>query len=141
MSVEEEEKVAPAQIFIVEDHPTMRRMLKKVIERQPTLTVCGEAETMDEALRRLAGVEPDLVLVDISLRQQNGLELVAQLAAERPSLRTLVLSGEQKAVFVKEAMRRGARGFVTKGNMVTLLAAIHTVLAGGIYERGERNGR
>ena len=131
---------SPYRVFVVDDHPEVRRMLATWISRQSNLTACGEAESVTEALRRIPEAKPDLVLVDISLKQQNGLKLVKRLAKEQPALHVIVLSGQQKAVFVQEALRLGARGYVTKGDVNTLHDAIQAVLNGGVYV-SDGNGR
>lgn len=122
-------------VFIVDDHPAIRGVLARAIQRQPDLTVCGEAASVEEALARIPEAEPDLVLIDVSLKgSQTGLQLVAQLNAEQPALRMIVVSGQEKAIFAQESLRLGAQGYVTKGNIKSLMEAIYTVLAGDVYD-------
>lgn len=122
-------------IFIVDDHPAIRGVLARAIQRQPDLTVCGEAGSVEEALTRIPQARPDLVLIDISLQgPQTGLQLVAQLNQEQPALQMIVVSGQEKAIFAQESLRLGAQGYVPKGSVKNLLKAIYTVLAGEIFD-------
>jgi DNA-binding NarL/FixJ family response regulator len=88
-----------AQIFIVEDHPAVRRGYMALLQREPDLTVCGEAASGEEALRLIPYLHPDLVLVDLSLPQMNGLTLIAHLYQTQPTLPVLIVSSHEPKAF------------------------------------------
>jgi len=121
-----------ANIYIVEDHPLMQRMTKELISRMTNLQVCGVAASAQEALTQLPANEVALVLVDVSLPDMNGIELVQQLRAQYPELRCLMLSGHQEQSYVRRALAAGACGYIAKGNPFELRDAIAQVLQGEI---------
>lgn len=124
----------PARIFLVEDHALMRRQLSAIIDRAPDLVVCGEAEDVSTAAAGIARCSPDLVLMDLFLKDSNGFELLKELQAAYPQLPVLVMSLHQPKVFANRSLAAGARGFITKQDAVHhLLEAIQMVLRGGIY--------
>lgn len=120
-------------IFLVEDHDRVRRLLGKVIERSSGLTLAGEASTAEAALAQMGLRQPDLVLVDVSLPGMDGIELIRVLKERYPSLPTLAVSGHDESVYAAPALRAGARGYVMKGKLETVVEAIRHVWAGGIY--------
>jgi DNA-binding NarL/FixJ family response regulator len=123
----------PAQIYIVEDHAIMRQVLKEAIEKIPGLAVCGMATSGEEALAALVEIEADLALVDMSLPQMSGAELIGELHKQRPALYCLILSGHKESSYVEQALTAGARGYVLKGDPREIGEAIAQVLAGKIY--------
>lgn len=127
------EQTAVATVYIVEDHPVMQRMLRDLLNRLPNLRVGGVAGTAQEATGQILNREMDLVLVDVSLPDMNGIELVQALRAKRPNLRCLMLSGHQESNYVQHALAVGARGYIAKGNPLELQEAINQVLRGEIY--------
>ncbi|RYD43599.1 MAG: response regulator transcription factor [Verrucomicrobiaceae bacterium] len=121
------------KIFIVEDHPMLREGLVRSIEGKEW-TVCGYAESSAHALEEIPKLKPDLVTMDISLPDKNGLELVKDLRAMMPDLRILVLSMHDESLYAERAMRAGAKGYVMKGEGTeVILQAIDEVLKGGYY--------
>jgi DNA-binding NarL/FixJ family response regulator len=118
---------------VVEDHLILRKTLLKLLEREPDMVVAGEAGTAAEALAQVFEVEPDLILVDISLPGTNGIALVEQLRKKQPNLRCLMVSGHEESVYVREALKVGARGYVMKGDPGAILYAIRHVIDGNIY--------
>lgn len=122
-----------SNIYIVEDHPLMQRMTKELINRMTNLQVCGVAATAQEALAQLPAAEVALVLVDVSLPDMSGIDLVRQLRAQHPDLCCLMLSGHQEQSYVQRALAAGARGYIAKGNPFELRDAIAQVLQGKIY--------
>ena len=122
-----------ANIYIIEDHPLMQRMMSEFINRMPDLQVCGIAATAQEALDQLPTTTVDLVLVDVSLPDMDGIHLVQALHAQQPTLVCLMLSGHQERSYVQRALAVGARGYLAKGNPSELVMAIHQVLKGEIY--------
>lgn len=120
-------------VYIVEDHPLMQRMTQELISRMTNLQVCGVAATAQEALAQLPAAEVALVLVDVSLPDMSGIDLVRQLRTQHPELRCLMLSGHQEQSYVKRALAAGACGYIAKGNPFELRDAIAQVLQGEIY--------
>jgi DNA-binding NarL/FixJ family response regulator len=121
------------KIFIVEDHPLMRKTLSHFIQSRPGLEVVGTAETETEALQRLAEVESDIVLIDVRLAGVNGIYLAEQLQEKYPGLLCLMLSGYGEVTHIRHAFRVGVRGYVLKGKPAEILEAIQTVAGGGTY--------
>lgn len=122
-----------AQIYLIEDHPLMQRMMAEFINRMPDLQVCGIAATAQDALDQLPTTAVDLVLVDVSLPDMDGIHLVSELHKQQPALRCLMLSGHQEHGYVQRALAVGARGYLAKGNPLELVTAIQQVLEGEIY--------
>lgn len=116
------------RIFLVDDHPAVRQGLSLLLH-QEGIIVCGEAASREEALRYLEETDPDLVLVDLSLGNESGLDLIRDVAPR--GVATLVYSMYDDALHVEAAFAAGAVGYVTKREMAaTLIAAIREVLAG-----------
>lgn len=125
---------SPRKLLLVDDHPILRQGLAQVINRQPGLQVCGEAETGPEAMALIERTSPDLVLIDLSLRSGDGIELVKDVKARFGAVPMLILSMHDEFVYAERALRAGARGYVMKQERVDqLLEAIGRVLGGGIY--------
>jgi DNA-binding NarL/FixJ family response regulator len=124
---------SPARILIVDDHPVVRLGLRRAIEDSPFLTVCCEADSEAAALQSLRRSRPDLAVVDLSLGQGNGLDLIRQLHDALPDLPVLVLSIHDETLFAERALKAGARGYVMKQEpLEQLVEAIERVLAGQI---------
>lgn len=122
------------RIVIVDDHPIVRQGLSQLFEQEPDLSVSGEAEDVDGAIDLIARTLPDLVLLDISLRYSNGLDLIRFLRSNYPEIHVLVLSLHETAAYAERVIQIGARGFVSKAEPVdNMLAAVRSVLRGGIY--------
>jgi len=125
---------APRRIVLVDDHPIVRDGLKQMIEQDPSLQVCGEAGSADEALEVVEAQHPDLVLVDVFLDGINGIELTKMLCERDPSACVLVLSMHDETLYAERAVRAGAKGYVMKQQASrTILEAIHAVIRGLIY--------
>lgn len=122
------------RLLIVDDHPIVRQGLRRVIDQEEDLDVCGEAETVREARAAIRERRPDAVIVDISLRQGDGLELVRDVRAQYPSLPILVLSMHDEAIYAERMLSAGANGYIMKqAASEQFLAAVRRVLDGGIY--------
>ena len=122
------------RILIVDDHPIVREGLLQSINREPDLTVCGQAENAYQALNALTKLKPDLALVDISMPGKNGLELVKDIHAMHPAVQVLVLSMHDESLYAERLLRAGARGYVMKHERPEkLVAAIRHVLGGKTY--------
>ncbi len=122
-----------ARIFVIEDHPLMREVLRDYLGAMPGVEICGEATSGEEALERLDEVEADLLLVDTTLGGMNGIDFVKRVAARWTDLPCLMLSGHGQEGYVERALHAGARGYVLKGNPAELPRAIEKVLGGEVY--------
>lgn len=121
----------PLRILIVDDHPMVREGLTLRISTQPDLQVCGEAASEGEALSLVKQFTPDLVLIDISLKGGNGIDLIKQIKSLYPNVKMLVVSGFQESLYAERAFRAGALGYLNKQESHDrVLDAIRTVLAG-----------
>lgn len=130
------------RIVIVDDHPLMRKGLVMSIESETDLTVCAQASTAEDALGIVESEEPDLVIVDVSLPGMSGLELIKQIHAIRPAMKTLVVSRHDESLYAERAIRAGARGYVMKLEAADVMVkAIRRVMNGGIYVSEEINER
>ena len=126
--------VKKTRVLIVDDHPMTRAGLVHVINHQPDLTVCGEAESAARALDILDSSRPDLLLIDITLPGKSGLELIKDVKAMRPELLMLVISMHDESLYADRVLRAGARGYITKHEGgEKLMEAIRHVLCGKIY--------
>jgi DNA-binding NarL/FixJ family response regulator len=120
--------------MIVDDHPIVRQGLAQLIAEQDDLEICGQAEDGAKALAVVKGLKPDVVVVDLSLPDRSGLELVKELHETWPGLALLVLSMHDEAVHAERAIRAGARGYIMKHEATDrVLTAIRRVLAGQVY--------
>jgi DNA-binding NarL/FixJ family response regulator len=129
-----EQESSRRKILIVDDHPIFREGLAQSINREQSLAVCGEAENAAQALDAAARLNPDLVIVDITLPGKSGLELIKELRGHWPHLPVLAVSMHDEALYAGRILRAGARGYVMKQETPqVLLRAIHHVLSGGIY--------
>jgi DNA-binding NarL/FixJ family response regulator len=123
-----------ARILIVDDHPLFRRGLAATIGDESDLEVCGEAADACEALRQVAALDPDLVIVDLSLRKGHGIELVKQIRARDERVKVLVCSMHEEALFAERALHAGARGYINKQEASEkVIESIRAVLNGKIY--------
>jgi DNA-binding NarL/FixJ family response regulator len=122
------------KVFIVDDHPLVREGLANLINQQVDVAVCGEAEDSTSAIAAIQTINPDIVLVDISLKNESGLELVKTLRTQFPELAVIVLSMHDEALYAERALHAGARGYVMKRETTkNVLTAIRRVLEGDIY--------
>jgi DNA-binding NarL/FixJ family response regulator len=119
------------RILLVDDHPILRQGLVRLIEREPDLTVCGEAESAEQAMEAIRKVRPALAIVDLSLEGKPGLELIKDLRAHHPDILVLVLSMHDEALWAERVIRAGACGYVMKQEKPRmLLAKIRQALRG-----------
>ncbi len=123
-----------ARILLVDDHPVVRERLAEVIDREPDLTVCGEAEDRHDAIAAITARKPDLAIIDLTLKNSDGLELIKDIRTRWPQVRMLVLSMHDESIYAERVIRAGAQGYITKQEATRrILHAIRRVLAGGIY--------
>ncbi len=121
-------------ILIIDDHPIMRQGLAQLIENEPDLAVCGEADDAFKGLGAVKTLQPNLVLADISLPGRNGLELIKDIQAMHPEVMVLVISMHDESLYAERVLRAGGRGYVMKqegGRRI--IQAIRQVLDGQIY--------
>ena len=121
-------------ILIVDDHPLVRHGLASLIGPQSDLAVCGEATTPAEALAAIQRLRPDLAVIDLTLGDADGLDLVKTIAARHRDVAVLVCSMHPESAYAERALRAGARGYVMKQEPdEVLLAAVRRVLSGQIH--------
>jgi DNA-binding NarL/FixJ family response regulator len=123
-----------ARVLIIDDHPAVREALALRIGRQPDLEVCGEAADTNEALRLAADTQPDVAVVDISLKTGNGLDLIKRIRDRNADVRMLVWSMHSESLYAERALRAGALGYVNKDQATDrIVEAIRHVLEGKVY--------
>ena len=124
----------PNRVMIVDDHPMTRDGLLQLINREPDMVVAWEAENAAQALEIALAERPDLALVDITLPDKSGIDLIKDLKAVRSDLKILVISMHEESLYAERALRAGARGYITKQEGgAKLMQAIRQVLGGQIY--------
>src|ERR1700736_205307 len=122
------------RVLIVDDHPIVRQGLRRVMENEDDLIVCGEAETARDARTAIKELTPDVVIADISLKQGDGIELVRDVRAHHPQLPILVLSMHDEAIYAERMLSAGANGYIMKqAASEQFLVSLRRVLDGGIY--------
>ena len=130
------------RILIVDDHPVMRFGLVALIQAEKDLKVCGECGSAAEAMDACERESPDLALIDVTLPDKNGLELIKDLRAQNQQLLMLVVSMHDENVYAERALRAGARGYVMKEEAPDkLVHAIRQVLNGGVFVSSEISAR
>lgn len=127
----------PARILIVDDHPLTRQGIKRLLEEEPDLAVCGEAGDVPTALSAVKALKPRLVLADLTLPGGDGLELTKDLRTLHPETAVLVVSMHDGAQYAERALRAGAQGYIMKSEGgEKLVEAIRQVLRGKTYGFG-----
>jgi DNA-binding NarL/FixJ family response regulator len=121
-------------VFVVDDHPLLRQGLALLINREPDLEVCGEAEEAQSAMKAIATTNPDILIADISLNGPDGLELLKNIRASQPYLPVLVLSMHDETIYAERALRARANGYIMKQEATEkVLVAVRRILKGEIY--------
>ena len=121
-------------MFIVDDHPIVRQGLKLLIDQEPDLTVCGEAENADAVLPAIRALKPAIAVIDLSLGHDSGIELIKNIKLQHPALPLLVLSMHDESLYAERALRAGAKGYIMKQEAPEkVITAIRQVLQGNIY--------
>ena len=129
---------APARVLIVDDHAIVRQGIALLLSKHPAFKVCGEAGSCGEARAAVEKGRPDVVLLDLTLKDGNGLDLIRDWKERWPALRVLVVSMHDEREFAERVLRAGARGYVMKENAdEVIVEALHTVLRGEIYASPE----
>lgn len=125
---------ARRRVLIVDDHPIVRQGLRRLIDEESDLSVCGEADNARDAKIAIRELAPDVVIVDISLKQGDGIEIVKDARAHYPSLAILVLSMHDETIYAERLLAAGANGYIMKqAASDQFLTALRRVLAGSIY--------
>jgi DNA-binding NarL/FixJ family response regulator len=128
------------KIFLVDDHGMLRSGVRHVIATRPNMVIVGEASDGATALKLLAELQPDLVIMDMHLPDMSGIELTRQVLAKWPAIKVNFFSGDADRSLVDEALEAGACGYVWKQGLADeLMTAIETVMAGKLYLSPEVN--
>jgi len=126
--------VSKRKVFIVDDHPIVREGLARMINREPDLEVCGDAQEMHAALQAIEVHKPHILIVDISLNGPDGLDLLKNIRAKDPSLPVLILSMHDESIYAERALRAGANGYIMKQEATErVLIALRRILNQEIY--------
>jgi DNA-binding NarL/FixJ family response regulator len=124
----------PTRIALVDDHALIRDGIRALLGVMPQFEMVGEAESATEALSLLERIQPDVLLVDIGLKDSTGLELTRTLSQQYPGVRVLILSMYDNLEYVRSSIRAGARGYVLKdAPSREIIAAIAAIAAGGTF--------
>lgn len=122
------------RIFIVDDHPLLRKGLGELINQERDMVVVGEADDAPSGIKGITSIRPDLVIVDISLKSMNGLELIKNIKVLDPSIQILVLSMHDESVYALRVLKAGAKAYVMKQEMVEkVMEAIRRIRAGKVF--------
>jgi DNA-binding NarL/FixJ family response regulator len=125
---------APTRILVVDDHPIVRLGVRHMLSSEPDLQICAEADSAQAALAAVRDAQPQLAVVDLSLGNGTGLQLIRDLRVASPDVLLLVLSMHDEKLYAERVLRAGARGYIMKREAITgLVGAIRTVLDGRIY--------
>ncbi|MGD0929141.1 MAG: response regulator transcription factor [Candidatus Korobacteraceae bacterium] len=128
------ETPAKRRIFIVDDHPIVREGLSLMMNREPDLMVCGEAEEAATALQAITSTRPDFLIVDISLNGPDGLDLLKSIRVRFPNLPVLILSMHDESIYAERALRAGANGYIMKQEATEkVLIAVRQILNQKVY--------
>jgi DNA-binding NarL/FixJ family response regulator len=122
------------QILIVDDHPIVRQGIAGLVNHENDLAVCGQAEDSRQALRAIGQLTPNMAIVDISLKETDGLELIKNIHSRYPNLLILALSMHDETVYAERALRAGAMGYIMKQEATeNVILAIRKILGGELY--------
>jgi DNA-binding NarL/FixJ family response regulator len=123
-----------SRVLLVDDHPIIRQGLAALINATGDLVVCGEASSAAEALEAIRACDPDIVIVDISLGDRNGVELIKDICAAHPKIPSLALSMYDETMYAVRVLKAGGRGYVMKQEVPkTVINAIRRVLGGHVF--------
>lgn len=122
------------RIYIVDDHPLMRKGMAMTLDSEMGFTVCGQAVSAEDAMKEIQSLKPDVAVVDISLPGMSGIELIKHLLGFLPDLKILVVSRHDEELYAERAIRAGAKGYLMKleaGD--TIVSAIRQIMNGGLF--------
>jgi DNA-binding NarL/FixJ family response regulator len=120
---EDGQRARTVRVMVVDDHPLARRGVSRLVSRDPRFEVCAEADDVDSALKRFSEVRPDVLVVDITLKNGSGIELIQKLREHEPEVKVVVLSMHDESLYAEEALRAGEK----------IVEALKRVLDGGVY--------
>ena len=124
----------PSRVLMVDDHPVVLAGLNALVEADPDFEVVGKARDGRTALRLAKQLLPDVVVLDISMPEMNGIEVATALLAERPDCRVLVLTVHEDRAYLRQLVEAGVSGYLLKRSASEeLIRALHAVVAGGMY--------
>ncbi len=124
----------PTRVFLVDDHTVLRAGLRMLLEEEPDISIVGEAEDAESALAHVSAAAPQVIVLDITLPGITGIDAIAGLVERCPNAAIVLLTMHENTFLVKQAMQRGARGFVLKSSADReIVAAIREVTAGRVY--------
>ncbi len=127
------EPKAKSRVLLVDDHPIVRKGLGQLINQEPGLEVCGESEDANQALKAISTLKPNVVVLDLSLKGTNGLELLKVLKTRHPKVPVLVLSMYDESLYAERALRAGAKGYLMKQEGTEkVIGAIRKILSGEV---------
>ena len=127
-------KQVTTKVLLVDDHPIVRQGIRMLVDQESDLEVCGEAESEVEALRLIEQTQPDIAVVDLSLKGSSGLSLTREIRTRHPQVQVLVLSMRDEAFYAERVLRAGAKGYITKEQgSERIIEGIRKVVAGQIY--------
>ncbi|MDP6502580.1 MAG: response regulator transcription factor [Planctomycetota bacterium] len=122
------------KLFLVDDHPLLRKGIKSLLEEEEGMEVCGEAGTAEDALTGMRELYPDVALVDLTLPGIDGIELVKRARAQFPEMKLLVVSLHDESIYAERALKAGANGYIMKrAGTEELIQAVRKVASGEIY--------
>ena len=122
------------RIFLVDDHSVLRQGMRRLIDLEKDMQVCGEAGDAAEALQGIAAQKPDVVLLDLGLKGTSGLDLIKNVRQRLPNMAILVMSMFEESIYAERVLRAGAKGYVMKHEpSETVIAAIRRVASGKAY--------
>lgn len=122
------------RVYMVDDHPAIREAIRDTIESTIDIEICGESSTSDEAFREIEELQPDVAIVDISLQDAHGLDLVQNVRAQYPDVRMVVFSMYDENVYAERAIRAGASGYLMKSEPTkNIIEAIRSAHDGEVY--------
>ena len=134
MTTSTADSTAKRRVFLVDDHPLVREWLTNLVNQQKDLMVCGEAEDAPRALQAIENLQPDVAVVDVTLANGSGIELVKDVKRIAPQVAVVVLSMHDESLYAERALRAGARGYVMKRETTKkIISAIRDVLEGRLH--------
>jgi DNA-binding NarL/FixJ family response regulator len=133
------DKIKIKKILIVDDHPILRQGIKRVLEKENDLVICGEASSANEAMDIINSDKPDIAIIDITLSGNvNGIDLIRSMKERFPEIYSLVLSMHSESIYAERAIKAGARGYIMKEDASkNIISAVRTVLNDELYLSGE----
>lgn len=122
------------RVLVVDDHPIVSRGLTEIINREPDMEVCSQAQSLDEAVEQFQAHSPDLVLTDLSLKESSGVDLIAELVALQPDVKVLAVSMHDETLYAETVLRAGAKGYLCKDESLDLVVvALRRIYSGRVH--------